>query len=178
MKTLAFDTETHSIRPGMLAPRLVCSSWSDGRVLDREQTLPAIRDALQQAAKRELLLVGHNIAYDFGVVCAEWPELIPLVFAALDADGVSDTLIRHMLHDIAKGTVSPGSLADLSEKYLGKHLEKENTWRLRYWELDGRPLASWPPEALEYARKDAETTLAVWHAQKNPADEFPQVRAA
>ena len=48
-------------------------------------------------------LAGHHVAYDFAVLCAKWPQLVPLVFAAYDQDRVTDTKIRQQLLDIAAG---------------------------------------------------------------------------
>lgn len=43
------------------------------------------------------------MAFDFAVLCAKWPELVPLVFKAYDDDRVTDTMIRQQLLDIAAG---------------------------------------------------------------------------
>ena len=58
------------------------------------------------------------------------------------------------------------SLAALSEYYLHETLEKADTWRLRYGELDGVPLESWPADAVTYPLKDVSTTQRVYDAQE------------
>jgi DNA polymerase-1 len=58
---------------------------------------------LEWLLDKNTLLVGHNVAFDLAVVCAEWPELLPLVFRKLDANLVTDTKIRQQLIDIAAG---------------------------------------------------------------------------
>ena len=50
----------------------------------------------------ETLLVGHFVAYDMAVICAEFPALVPLVFAAYDADRIVCVQTRQKLIDIAK----------------------------------------------------------------------------
>ena len=106
MKALAWDSETALFRPGVMAPEIVCLTWQapgeQPGIIHAEdpQTLQMVRAWL---ADPNLRLVGHNVAYDFAVVCAKWPELVPLVFKAYDDDRVSDTKVRQQLLDIAAG---------------------------------------------------------------------------
>ena len=100
--------------------------------------------------------MGHNVAYDLGVVCAQWPDLIPLVFDKYDRGGVTDTLIRDQLIQIAKGefrgwfneqTQESGAvtyhLADLVRRHLGRTLAKEG-FRLFYRVFDQIPdIGAW-----------------------------------
>jgi hypothetical protein len=147
-------------------------------------------------------LVGHNVAYDLGVLCARRPELLPLVFEAMDAGRIWDTKVRQELLDIASGRstrngatfalrngewVKAGySLAGLAGHYLGKDRFAEktdpNAWRLRYHELEDVPLDQWPAEATAYAKEDAEDTLAIFLKQGGVDGAVPteqeQVRAA
>jgi len=193
VRPIAFDTETWLIAPGRLAPRLVCLSWCDGAgngLLDRDEGLRWIREKLKDPT---VVLVGHNVAYDFGVVCEADPSLLPLVFGAYDADRVIDTGIVEMLHLIALGRLGfdPAlgrppkfRLAELVEKHLGEKVEgKEgpDVWRLRYHELDGVPIDTWPEAAREYARLDAAYTYRVAARQYDhgtPATLADQCRAA
>jgi hypothetical protein len=202
MRLIAWDSETHLIKEGrMLAPRPVCLSYADehgGGLLDRAGG----RQWLQvQLRDPEVILVGHNVAFDFGCWVAEYPELVPLVFDAYGEGRISDTKLRQALLDIAhgqfefrhdaKGTVTKASrsLQALVALWLNEHLEKEDTWRLRYGELDGVPVVEWPEEAKSYAIGDAVYTRRVWEAQDayaGPHKTFPgmlsneqeQVRAA
>lgn len=197
MQTVAFDTETHAITPGNLTPRLVCVSFAvqdDVFLLDRQDGLELIEEGLRQG----YTYVGHNVAYDFGVLANENPKLFPLIFQAYAENRIHDTKVREELRDIALGRVTLGthpmvsingkwtpcdySLAGLVLRYLGKsrHDEKSaaTAWRFRYAELDGTPLYKWPVEARNYALEDAKDTLAVFRAQEAVHDEFTQVRAA
>jgi hypothetical protein len=105
MNVRVFDTETALFRPGVMAPELVCCTWQTpgeqpGIIHANDPAaLPMVRGWLTSGE----LLVGHNVAYDFAVVCAKWPELVPLVFKAYDDDRVSDTKLRQQLLDIAAG---------------------------------------------------------------------------
>lgn len=176
---LAIDTETHLIAPAQQAPRLVCLSWCDGgpaEVVDREQAYVCMLEWLSCA---DVHIVGCNIAYDMGVLAAAFPSLIPAIFAAYDADRIQDVAVNARLQDIALGALRPKySLAALAERYLSIAVEKADTYRMRYTELDGVPLAEWPAEALAYARKDAEMPLMLAREIPESPDSFRQARAA
>lgn len=202
MTLVAFDTETHLIAPGLLTPKLVCVSAAfdnEVQLYERFTGTNVVEDLLQ---KPDVVLVGHNVAYDLGVLCARRPELLPLVFDAMDAGRIRDTKIRQELLDIASGRSTRNgatfalrngewvkaaySLAGLAGHYLGKDRFAEKTdsdaWRLRYAELEDVPLDQWPVEAVQYAKEDAEDTLAIFLAQgglaKDQPTEVEQVRAA
>lgn len=105
MNVRVFDTETCLFRAGCMAPEAVCFTWQvpgeEPGIMHAEdlRALPTIRGWLEGTE----LLVGHNVAYDFAVLCAQWPELIPLVFKAYDDDRITDTKVRQQLLDIAAG---------------------------------------------------------------------------
>lgn len=195
MTTLfVFDTETHAIRPGLLAPPLVCVSWyhADPVEVPSNGPLPTIEQGGLDLAElgtcivEERLLhstdriVGHNIAYDMAVLAARRPELLPAIFAAYDAGRVSDTGIREKLIKLAVGDFTTDmasgskrqtkfSMAEIFRRRFNIDLsaDKDNpdAWRLRYNELDGVPLDQWPEEAKAYALGDAERTYLLWCAQ-------------
>ena len=181
---VAIDTETWLIQPGLLAPPLVCLSFCEkGKVpllAGKTEALAVMRKYLDTKA----IIVGHNIAYDCGVLCAQYPSLIKPIFEAYEAGRVRDTLIREKLDAISDGDLKKRemTLAALAKKYLKKDIDKgENTWRLRYQELTDVPISRWPKAASDYARTDAATTLEVFFAQgdgKEIADEPRQLRAA
>ena len=192
-KTIAIDTETWLIEPGRVAPKLVCVSWSDGTntgIIANNNT--ALEWVHRQLDNRDVLLVGHNVAFDFGVLCQADPTLIPKIWAAYDADRVGDTMIHERLRKIAMGRtgVDPEqgnkrprySLASLVDQYFGEKVDGkgEDAWRMRYHELDGVPMDQWPDAASEYARLDALFTWRLWTSQsKTPQfDFFPQCRYA
>lgn len=184
MKALAFDLETALIRSGVLAPEIACLSWAEspdakGLLVD----LPAIRKFIEAALQGGAVLVGANVAYDFGCLLAEWPDLLPLVWAKYERGEVRDVLIRQTLTAIAEGRLRDGELlarnglrmtdgkGRMTSRYsldvcvkevLGRTNAKENdSYRLRYGELIGVPLAQWPPEARQYPVDDALNTLLV-----------------
>lgn len=201
MRVVAFDTETYLIAPGRLLPRCVCVSWHasepaglDGRGGPFDGLCPADRGLeLFRAwlASDDVILVGHNVAYDLGVLVAhayahwqpkEAAHLLDLVFAALDAGRIRDTMLREQLLAIAEGRYefdprvrrpASYSLAGLVLRYFGADISEDKkdptAWRLRYSELDGIPIGDWPPKAVQYAADDAAWTLRVYQEQGKQA---------
>jgi len=193
----ALDSETDLIKPGLLAPPLVCVGVADPqtcRLFHHTEAKPVIEALLEDDA----LLVGDNVAYDFSVFAAEWPDLLPLIFEVYEADRVSDTEVREKLNHIALGIYRGFmrvdgkteklnySLADLARRNCGIELDKaktdEDSWQLRFGELRDVPIDWWPNDAVEYAIADPAATLAVWQRQEEDPrfleDEFRQTRAA
>lgn len=202
MRIVALDTETHLIRPGMIVPRCVCvqfGEWRDAppsRVdrLDRlwsGASVRLLRPAEGAAELRAVLLdptariVGQNIAYDFAVLVRVDPGLLPLIFAAYDADRIEDVRIREKLIALADGRLADEGesgkkvqtkfdLAATVQRHFKVDLSEDkddpNSWRLRYSELENTPFYDWPREAVRYALDDVRWTLAVWFAQADVAD--------
>lgn len=182
---ISFDLETHLIRPGVLAPPIVCGSAAGGRggpvLMLKDKALEYIEYLLRAGET----IAGANIAYDFGCVAAAKPELLLLIFDAYEEGRIFDVHIACMLDLIAKGCVQEGelldprtgaklkdpakgtitnrvSLAACVDLYLGRKDAKANDeWRLRYAELDGLPLEQWPEVARQYPIDDAVNTLEV-----------------
>ena len=180
---VAFDTETFRIRPGLLAPKLVCLSWHDGtatKLLAREDGLDWLEARLCEPST---ILLTQNGAYDFAVCAALRPHLLPLIFAAYEQGRVRDTRIRQKLLDIAVGfhkfhtdwrqdalgktlrQKTHYGLDQLVWRHYGHVLPKANTFRLRFSELDGVPIEDYPEEARTYAMEDARWTYLVHMAQ-------------
>jgi|SRR5579859_2998755 len=169
-RVVAWDTETCLIRAALHAPPLVCVTYQfvgePARIVHRNDAEPLFRAWL---ADPELIIVGHNVAYDVAVVMEAFPDLRAAFFAAYDADRVTDTLIRQQLLDIESGIfkgrpvgngvfVKPKyDLETLAGRIAGMHLQKD-AWRLSYSEFLHTPLEQWPARALE-AQAKARATL-------------------
>jgi hypothetical protein len=168
---LALDTETHLIRPGLVAPPLVCVSGYEndeaGAWLHKPNVaLPYVRSVLKD---HDTHIVIHNAAFDLAVFCAEDDTLLPLVLDALEAGRVHCTMVRgKMLWNAREGLSDDGgrpvgfSLADEVQRRFDVDLSDSkkgaDSWRLRYAELEDVPLDQWPADAVTYAKDDA-----VWH---------------
>lgn len=166
---LAIDTETHPFGQGDMAPRIVCLTWAHGAesgILGRDEIVRTMLAALERAALGQLLLVGHNIAYDMVCMMAGFEELRRPIWRAYEAGAVRCTYVREKLIDIAEGLRRGDqdddgawedygySLADCARRRLGRELDK-STWRLGYDKLDGTPIKEWPAGAVKYAVDDA-----------------------
>lgn len=175
MRIVGFDFETRLMRPGLLAPPPVCTSWADERqawlqhcVLEPDAVEAEFERALTD---EEVCLVGARVAFDAAVAMERWPRLVPLFFEAYAADRVVDCQINQMLIDIAGGCLGgyvdhngkwheiKYSLAALEKRLLKIDRSAQKTgpdiWRLRYQELEDVPIESWPTAASEYAIDDA-----------------------
>lgn len=192
MTFFAFDTETHLIKPGEQVPRMVCLSYAcealdsiASNVLHRDDLLTpsVLHTALLDQTK---VLVGQFVAYDMAVIIRQWPELLPLVFDAYNADRVTCTQVRAKLIDIAHGEYrmhGEYNLATLAKRAKYPEDLDKDTWRLRYSEFDQTPVKDWPEGAVHYSLHDALSTLWVTSEQEQfrescLADQFRQARAS
>lgn len=176
MRLIGFDTETALIKPGLKAPPMTCLSYADdttglGDVVDRHRGRELLRGWLTDP---EVKLIAHNAAYDVAVTSAEFPELLPLWFAAYEAGRVEDTLIREQLIDIAEGhflwEIDPltDEVTKRKRYALGALIPglDKDTWRLGYGPLRDVPLSQWEPGAFMYALEDAVACLVLYKKQQ------------
>jgi hypothetical protein len=123
---------------------------------------PTLKGLVTDWLKSDSLLVGHNVAYDMGVIAAQWPDLLPLIFLKYDRNEVTDTMLREQLLMIGRGTFKfqmgadqelhpvKYSLTDCCNRHFGRHLKKEG-WRLFYRAFDNHPdTSTWPSVAAEF----------------------------
>lgn len=201
---IAFDTETHLITRHDGAPRCVvvslCSTdphafphatWrrhvgQEGQrgvvaLMTPEEGVNTLRGVMESGDT----IVGHNVAYDLGVLCAYDATLIDVVWRAVVEGRVRCTSLRDRLLAIATGTFEfrqglhgkavkrTFSLEDCVDRAFGIDLSASKKqapgapapWRLRYAELDGVPFDRWPDEATQYATDDAYWALMLEHEQ-------------
>ena len=176
---LVIDTETYLIGPGRIAPKPVCIQLCDERrepwiLLASDPDTPDILEALIN----EETIVGHNLAFDMGVLCEAYPQLQTPIWRAYTEDRMLCTQVLEKLIHIAHGwdTKDPRSnlplktnLASLATTYLKHEMKGKDSadaWRFRYRELDGVPLENWAPDALRYALDDALITYEVHQSQR------------
>lgn len=205
MKKIAFDLESHIIRPGMLFPTGVCVSIYDGQTKDLFLMPLGLIKILQYLDDPNIILVGHNVAYDLGIIAAEaiqagydQQKILSAIFNAYAANRIQDTMIRAMLIAIAEGKFQEFDgqrrgkqfgLDMLALNWLHVKIQKTDSWRLHYAFLQHTPIALWPPDASNYAITDAVTTydvnekltayaIAEGSAIGEVPDEFRQTRAA
>ncbi len=134
---VAFDTETHMIQPGLLAPPLVCASLAEwvpdkGRVVGALLDKPRARQAFESLLAGPYTIVGANIAYDMLVMAYDAArrgiDLMPGIFAAYEAARVYDLQIAEALHHVAIGylnkdprtSADPSTASPLKDPETGK----------------------------------------------------------
>lgn len=169
MRVVALDTETHLIKHGEFAPRMVCLSWYDSEgcygLLHRDEALPFLEQLLVQ----DVLVVGQNFAFDARVILQQFPTLTKTLFALYRSGRVHDTRIQEKLLAIAEGTLvqlqGNSSLKVLASKYLNLELDKDS-YRTSYEDWTDVPVRYWPEGAKKYALEDAQATYGVWKAQQ------------
>ena len=180
----AIDLETWPIVAGTPAPKPVSAAWADVQTPEvttlRLASDPRLLDELRLVLSGGV--IGHNIAYDMGVLAQWFPQLRGDIWQAYADGRVLDTLLECLLADIAKDDVQEGySLAACSERLLGVAVQGKSgpdSWRLRYNELETTPIEQWPKAAEEYARLDVTYTARLFnHVKRRPTDDF-EARAA
>jgi len=196
---VGYDCETWLIRPGQLAPPMVCltfASWDNlwlyhSRFEGAVPLLPQdagdtdiapaanAKDAFRWLLQQDLV-VGLNVAYDMAVCAAEWPDLLPNIFEAYEDNRVVDVGLAQQLIDIAHGKLKVMqskfgySLVGLERRLLHKDRRASkdgpDIWRTRYRELETVPPQDWPKEAVSYAVEDAVGARDLFNVQWNSPD--------
>lgn len=179
MQWRAIDLETGLIAPGCIAPRPVSIAWADVQSPE-SVTLRLWSDPCVLRELGEVLtggVVGHNVAFDMGVLVQWYPSLRPAIWKAYAEGRVLDTMLECRLLDVAEDNVQKEyHLANCCKRFLdvdvkGKH--GPDAWRLRYEELRDVPVALWPEAAVQYARLDVTyTALLFAKVGRQPTDDF------
>ena len=156
MNILALDTETNTHNKGNHYDnrnRLVCWSFADGTVSGTSR--PTDLGALEIELKRTDLVIGFNFKFDL-----HW--LIKSGLSTLRDKQIWDVQIAEFI--LSNQTHRFPSLNETCEKYgLETKLDVVKT---EYWDK-GIDTADIPWDVLEeYATRDAELTLACYHAQR------------
>ena len=168
-----------------MTPRPVCGSFAGDN--DECWVEPAADafDSLAGLLRPGVIIEVANGAFDFTIVGAHRNELLPEVFEHYERGGVWDVQHAVALDAIAKGLLGKdpntggplrilkhdGTWGKVTNRYsletcvrlvLGRNNAKENDqYRLRYGELDGTPIETWPEVARRYPVDDACNTHEV-----------------
>ena len=199
---IGLDTETHLIRPGQQAPKLVCLTLDDGSasLVLAGDALPVFYDLLVTGKH----VVGHNIAFDIAVLLnhaysydySTYAKYRNAIFTAISQGQVHCTMIREKLLDLARGRLAksgmkaalPSQASWVAKKKSGYYTlagvlhrrlridigddKGEDAVRMRYSEMDGLLLEQWPEAFTTYAMKDA--TYARRVAEHQEGDSWAQ----
>jgi hypothetical protein len=168
---ISYDSETVLIGPGERPPRLVCGTFAEvgpapvGTLLDANDTVALLHDLLDDRAIR---ITGANLAFDILVSARADPALLPKWIDAAENDRLHDVLLRQALIDLSRDQFQHTyNLDGLSRRLLHYALDKsDDSFRLRYGELIGLPVAQYPAEAVKYAIADVEATARIHYLQE------------
>lgn len=167
MKIVALDNETDLIAPGYAAPLIVCTAVTDDSGDTLHHVIGTAFEAWRSALESNAIVANVNLQFDAATVCATWPELTDLVFDAYATNRMVCLRVAQRLLDIANGKLTPKmrySAYALAKRYLSKERDKGvDTWRLRYSELRGLPLAEWPQDAIDYPLEDSRDAYDIAH---------------
>lgn len=155
---IAIDTETWLVDKVFdPIPPMVSMVFDDG---ERTQLIhhsdPAARRLFIWCLENAVT-TGANYAYDLCVAIEKWPDLLPLVFDALENDGCRDVLINQAIIEIAHGKhrkLGGYNLGEVCRRISGVVLDKTDPWRMRYKELHDVQIHDWPDDAVRYAKRD------------------------
>ncbi len=185
---LALDFETGLIAPGAVHPKPACLTVyhpSQGQHLLltpwEDDIAGFLIWAFGEAAAGRVLIVNQNTPFDVWVAIKAWgPAVFQAAAAAYRAGNVLDTQTRAKFIDIqTHGGIEYKYLpdgskmkllynqAELYSRYCKRetfHLKGQDTWRMRYSELEGVPKAQWPAEAVQYAMDDPKHARELWDA--------------
>lgn len=167
---IAFDLETHLIQPNDPTPKIVCMSWSGarGKAEVVKDWVPLLRGWLESGES----LCAWNLDFEWHVVRANAPELTELLYEAVEQGRLVCAMRQYQLAYLQEEGHLPHrrTLAHAAKDLLDIDLAKgEDTWRLRYAELDDVPLGEWPEEAIEYSKNDA---IVTWQLADTLANIF------
>lgn len=187
---LSFDTETHLIQPGILAPPIVCGSWAardDGTVVKdfcsslesagEERVRETVAWVEEKLNQEKWIWTGANIAYDWGCVLAIRPDLMWLIWEAYKTARVFDVQLACSLNATADGRMREGdlfrydgskiqsgrySLDECVKEVLGRvDAKKNDRFRLSYALLEPYAIKDWPWDAQAYPVDDVVNPLEV-----------------
>lgn len=203
---LGFDTETHIITDGNLAPEPVVASFHDGAQGWYERFLNPFDDdcaeeTIEGALRPGIVLATANGPYDAAVTSRRMPSLLKLWFEKYRRGEIFETQIAAALDAIAEGRLADGMAFDRNFQplrvdgetgkvttrfslnncvwlYLGRRNAKENDeYRLKYGELSKLPKEQWPHTAKIYPVDDAGNQREVARVQRDTCQNIGKIGA-
>ena len=168
--TLRFiDYETHLIGEGAIFPKPVCLSSHSENGSFIFVGMVEMEQRLRKWLTNGDTIGAHNATFEWGVTVTHFPHLTQLVFKALEEGRLVCTQIREQHIDINREKpIIRTNLAALVQHYFKVDISETKTadsWRLRYSELDGIPIAEWPQEAIDYSIEDSVWAYKIYKKQ-------------
>lgn len=162
--TIAIDTET-TIVPFTETPDLVTfQAYTGEKVLGDEIVYFVSKDKLEKFLQlnSHKCLIMHNAPFDIDVIeKASNFKFKELIYSQT----IYDTMILWSLLNLARTGLTPhkSSLAHLTEIYLKKTLNKEDSIRKNFTQFLNVSLKDIPQEFKEYAAEDVISTYEIFH---------------
>lgn len=180
------DTETYLIGPGAVVPKLVCASFiEDGESKLLSTADPELEQEFDRlfTAGNGIIVVFHNASFDVPVIYRAFPKLQSKIWAKIEAEEITDTMLREQLLNLAThGKLDMFTAPDGSNKrllygldalvmnYTGVDISEsksgDDSVRKNFALLDGLPAGKYPANAREYALDDVEWTNQVFYRQE------------
>lgn len=196
VKYIAFDTETTLIGKDAIIPTLICASFYELGGSDYDVMHWSPKDKMSDRFRAllsdpDVHLILHNAAFDLAVLAQfDW-SLMPLIWDALHAGRIHDTMIREKLINLTTSgsidiieqygikTKVRYSLAELVKLYLqidlSEEKDAEDSVRTNFETVMYMPLDTWPKEYVEYAGMDAQYTGLIFLDQEKRRAEVKDI---
>lgn len=192
MPVFRFDTETYPIRPGLLAPKLVCLQYAYDEdpvdiVMARGGPVTPDEVVYDALTNETVEPEAFNSAYDYAVLAAHNEDLIQPIFRMLAQKRGRDALLREQLISVSRGIPLDRKnwygLDACAKRYCNLELPAGDSTRFAL--VDGIPPSEWAARGygslLDYAKGDITGLRAVSKAQTqsfSSPDEWFQCAAA
>lgn len=164
---VAIDFETHLIGKDSIFPKPVCLSSYNGSEAFLFKGMKEMEKVLKDLLTNNTLII-HNVVFECGVIYYHFPDLVPIMFSALNEGRLICTKINEQLDNITREKPAYSfDLASLVKDYFNEDISEtkvEGSWRLRYSELEG--VEEWPEEAIKYAIDDSIWAFKLYEKQK------------
>lgn len=167
---VAIDFETHLICKETPIPKPICLSAYNGKDTYLFKGDRDIKEYLTKIFTSSSLIIAHNTTFELSVIYKYYPELRPLIFSALRNSRVYCTkLYERLLSNVSQHPKQKFDLATLVKDYFDEDISETKkdpeAWRLRYHELENKPLEEWPEAAKQYAIDDSIYAYKIQHEQ-------------
>lgn len=160
-RVICLDLETALIRPGLCSPPVsVCSIFVPAVGAKLYGTWQ-LQNVVEQWLDSDVVIIGHNIAYDMACLFEWYPALRYKIKKAYEANRILDTGLLWRIIEICKGDMRGGLALDRLCQMVGlshqsKHSVDEDgdEIRLGFGKAWGTDLSQLTPEEVSYCQDD------------------------
>jgi hypothetical protein len=161
-RVICLDLETCLIRPALQAPPVsVCSIFAPDRGAQLFGTWQLEEQVAYWLSQPDVIIIGHNIAYDMCCLFEWYPRLRPLIRKAYEANRILDTGLLWRIIEISKGDMRGGLALDRLCQMVGlEHQSKHSVdedgdeIRLGFGKHWGTDLSKLTVQEVDYCQDD------------------------